>query len=75
MPKLFLLQAKPFKAPKWWPRDSKDKPVWVGVLKGGDGWCLGDADPMTKAQVEKAAQVFEPKCRFRMCEYEGKETP
>jgi hypothetical protein len=47
------LYMKPRPAPKWWPRVN-GRPDFVGVLKGGEGWCIGDGDLMTPAQITKA---------------------
>lgn len=48
------LYMKPRPAPKWWPRSSNGRPLFVGVLKGGDGWVVGDGDLMTPKQIEHA---------------------
>lgn len=52
------LYMKPTRAPKWWPRGARGRPEWVGVLKGGDGWVVGDGDFMTAEQIRYARRLM-----------------
>lgn len=52
------LYVKPARAPDWWPRDEHRRPKFVGVLKGGCGWVVGDGDPMTQTQRADAKEVL-----------------
>lgn len=54
--KRWLVFAKPANVrglPKYWPRG-----VWVGVLKDGDGWVVGDGAALTTAQAAAAERFF-----------------
>ena len=51
------LHMKPTRAPKWWPRDARGRVEWVGVLKDGDGWVVGDGDLMTAEQIRAARRL------------------
>lgn len=68
----YLVEALPLSPPKWWPRGAGRKALWVGVLKEGDGWIVGDGDSMTAAQAQEAVENFEPSSRFRRREIESK---
>jgi hypothetical protein len=51
-----LLDVKPAKPPKWWPRQAR-RFAWVGALRGG-GWVLGDGAPLTQKEITEAKQVL-----------------
>ena len=52
------LMFRPQRAPKWWPRQGRFI-VWVGVLRGGDGWVRGHGDLMTRAEINMAKAVVQ----------------
>ena len=52
--KRYLLYFRPVRSPKWWPRTSLKVATYVGVLRDGDGWCVGDGDVLTQVQVSEA---------------------
>jgi hypothetical protein len=51
------LYVRPAHPPKWWPK-VKGKPAFVGVMKEGVGWVVGQGDAMTEEQIETARVVM-----------------
>jgi len=51
--------AKPKRAPKWWPRDDKKKPAWVGLFNNGIGWTVGRGDLMFRREAHEVQKILE----------------
>jgi len=43
---------KPARVPKWWPRDARRRPLFVGVTCNGFGWAVGDGDKIDAKHVK-----------------------
>lgn len=69
-PEKVRIYFKPARAPKWWPRDAKGKPVYVGITNNGYGWNVGDGDKFNakdiKAVQENIMFDFGPNTKFRV---------
>ena len=63
------LYYKPPRAPKWWPRDAKGVAIYVGALRNGAGWVIGNGDLMNDDEIEMTRTVVKwdlPTARFRV---------
>ena len=54
----FFLSAKPKRPAKWWPREGRLF-CWVGILKDGGGWQVGQGDAMTRAEIRLTKELVE----------------
>lgn len=52
-----FLDAKPKRLQQWWPKEGR-KAAWVGVLRGGIGWRLGNGDALDDDEISDAKRLF-----------------